>query len=58
MSSSVLHNPQQSLQKPVPHTVDAIGRGSVINSQLGTGTGKVLNGITEMKSVGKRSKKK
>ena len=57
MSSSTLHNPQQTKQKPVKEPGMGQGTGTKANSSLGTGTGKVINAF-EDKTSGKMSKKK
>lgn len=53
MASSLLRNDQQVKQPAVQKTPDSSGGGKVTNSQLGSGSGKVINGCVKSKSAKK-----
>lgn len=56
MASSLLRNSQQVNQPSVPKPQDTTGTGNTTNSQLGTGTGKVINSGIRSNSVVNKGK--
>ena len=44
MASSVLRNSQQVKQEKVAKIPDSTGNGNILNSQVGSGSGRILNG--------------
>ena len=57
MASSVLRNSQQVKQEPVKKTMDSTGNGNIMNSQVGSGSGRILNGALATDGASKKISK-